>query len=139
MDAYTGTVFPVGGLDENSTEYLVDADVLINDTTYHVATGKSMETDWGDGEWIWLDEESEYDQETGVLFEQRYEFDYTITMTLMAVVPAEYDGLILTIEENGSTEYSEVDTEVKEAKPFDTEEIATTIFKNVNYEGNLLK
>lgn len=135
MDAYTGTVFPTSGLDDNVSEYLVDTDVLIDDTTYHVAVGKSIESNWGTGEWS----VTEDDEEAGDDDLWRYEVDYTFYSTLTAVVPAEYDGLILAIEGKGSTEYSEIDTEIKEAKPFDTAELATTIFKNVNYEGNLLK
>lgn len=135
IDAYTGTVFPLAGLDDNVSEYLVDTDVLVDDTTYHVATGKSLGSNWGTGEWL----VTEDDEEAGDDDLWRYEVHYTIYNTLTAVVPAEYDGLILAIDAKGSTEYSEIDTEIEEAKPFDTADIATTIFKNVNYKGNLLK
>ncbi len=123
VDAYTGTVFPDADLTGEVSEYLFETDISIDDTTYHISNGKSMTGNWNNAEW------------SG----NSYQEDYTVYMTLTAVVPAEYDGLILAISENGMTEYSEYNTEIKEAKPFDTAEIATTIFKNVNYEGNLVK
>lgn len=55
---------------------------------------------------------------------------------MVAVVPAEYDGLILALNGAGATEKDDMDTEIKEAQPLDGN-VSDYIFKDVSYGDNL--
>lgn len=130
LDAYTGTVFPSADLDMTGgkdAEYMVEADVEIDGNVYHVSKGAHSEDSF---EWIgWTQLSSA---------EYQGDASYDVTVTQYVVVPQEYDGLVLYISSTANTG-EEMDSEVSEAEPFDVEDIPTTIFKNVNYEGSLLK
>ncbi len=117
VDAYTGTVFPVAGI-KGDDSYAIESTVEVDGKEYKILTSRSNE--WNHDEGRWSDDAL------------RYTSSYTGSTTMTAVVPAEYDGLILCMDGNGKTEYEEIDTEVKGAHPFDYD-IATTIFKDVTY------
>ena len=55
---------------------------------------------------------------------------------MVAVVPVEYDGLILALNGAGATEKDDLDTEIKEAQPLDGN-VSDYIFKDVSYGTNM--
>lgn len=134
IDAYTGTVFPSTDLtDDNGHEFVLESDVEVNGKTYHISIGKNSEQEWGEGNWTWLENNTK----------KELKASHSNHVTLIATVPADYDGLILALDGNGVTEYIDVDGTVTDAHPFE-DNIATTIFKDVTYgkivalkEGNM--
>lgn len=134
IDAYTGTVFPSTDLtDDNGHEFVLESDVEVNGKTYHISIGKNSEQEWGEGNWTWLENNTK----------KELKASHSNHVTLIATVPADYDGLILALDGNGVTEYIDVDGAVTDAHPFE-DNVATTIFKDVTYgkivalkEGNM--
>lgn len=134
IDAYTGTVFPSTDLtDDNGHEFVLESDVEVNGKTCHISIGKNSEQEWGEGNWTWLENNTK----------KELKASHSNHVTLIATVPADYDGLILALDGNGVTEYIDVDGAVTDAHPFE-DNVATTIFKDVTYgkivalkEGNM--
>ena len=121
IDAYTGTVFPTSNLTEdNEHAYFIESDVEVNGKTYNISTNCSAKNEWEEGNWTDLDSKA------------KYKNTCTFHVTLTAIVPEEYDGLIIALDGTGSTEYHELDIEVEEAHPFE-DDVETTIFKDVTY------
>jgi hypothetical protein len=107
MDYYTGTVFAERDL-QNDDSYDIYTDVVWDDVTYSVGYTKSIS--WDSGGW--------QQDESGI--NRNLLSGYTIC-TITA--PADYDGLVLCIDNRGNTEYEEQDVDnVSEAHIFGTEE-----------------
>ncbi len=122
IDAYSGTVFPNAEMDDDNNSYSVDSVVEVDGKEYTIKTSSSFETDWSDINW------------TDLGNEVKAKRSYEIHITIDAVVPAEYDGLILGLDGNGATEYDDIDTEIQEAYPFEGN-VNEYIFKDVTF-GN---
>ncbi|MGN0494909.1 MAG: hypothetical protein ACI4GW_01650 [Lachnospiraceae bacterium] len=128
VDAYTGTVFPEADLtSDNEQASAIELDIEVDGKTYHISTYSSMNKG---------DDQNAVFTESGA-DKLKYSCDITEHMTLTAVVPADYNGLILALDGNGVTEYEELDTEITEAHPFE-DDVETTIFKDVSYGVNLV-
>lgn len=106
LDYYTGTVFPARDTSGDAS-YEISTDIVWDDVTYSVGYTKSIE--WTHGDW----------QQDGNILSIPYSSysEYTVT------APADYDGLVIYIDNRGITEYEEYDYEnFTEAHTFGTEE-----------------
>lgn len=126
VDAYTGTEFPCADMTEEENSYYTDSVVEVDGKEYKISTGSSFESNFEEPSW------SYFDNNTRVRATSAYTFD----ITMVAVVPAEYDGLILALNGAGAIEKDDLDTEIKEAQPFDGN-VSDYIFKNVSCGDNL--
>jgi hypothetical protein len=103
VDLYTGTVFPARDM-SNDDSYDIYTDIVWDDVTYSVGYTESVEYSQGD----WQRDGSIYK-----ILMTAYE-EFTVT------APAGYDGLVLLIDNNGRTEYVEMDTEnISDAQSFE--------------------
>lgn len=122
VDAYTGTVFPGAGMTDDENSYAADSVVEVDGKEYKISTSQSFESNFEDPSWSFIDNNTK----------AKATVDYSIDVTKVAVVPAEYDGLILALDGTGMTENKDIDTEIKEAHPFDGN-VSDYIFKDVAY------
>lgn len=127
VDAYTGTEFPCADMTDEENSYYTDSVVEVDGKKYKISAGSSFESNFEE-EPSW----SYFDNNTRAKATIAYTFD----ITMVAVVPAEYDGLILALNWAGATEKEDMDTEIKEAQPLDGN-VSDYIFKDVSYGDNL--
>ena len=127
VDAYTGTEFPCADMTDEENSYYTDSVVEVDGKEYKISAGSSFESNFEE-EPSW----SYFDNNTRAKATIAYTFDFT----MVAVVPAEYDGLILALNGAGATEKDDMDTEIKEAQPLDGN-VSDYIFKDVSYGDNL--
>lgn len=127
VDAYTGTEFPCADMTDEENSYYTDSVVEVDGKEYKISAGSSFESNFEE-EPSW----SYFDNNTRAKATIAYTFD----ITMVAVVPAEYDGLILALNGAGATEKEDMDTEIKEAQPLDGN-VSDYIFKDVSYGDNL--
>ena len=127
VDAYTGTEFPCADMTDEENSYYTDSVVEVDGKEYKISAGSSFESNFEE-EPSW----SYFDNNTRAKATIAYTFDFT----MVAVVPAEYDGLILALNGAGVTEKDDLDTEIKEAQPLDGN-VSEYIFKDVSYGVNL--
>ena len=127
VDAYTGTKFPCADMTDEENSYYTDSVVEVDGKEYKISAGSSFESNFEE-EPSW----SYFDNNTRA----RASIAYTFDITMVAVVPAEYDGLILALNGAGATEKEDMDTEIKEAQPLDGN-VSDYIFKDVSYGVNL--
>ena len=122
VDAYTGTVFPNADLTDEENSYATDSVVEVDGKEYKISTSGSFEAIYGEPSMSYFENNTK----------AKVMVDYSINCTMVAVVPAEYDGLILALNGAGATEKEDMDTEIKEAQPFDGN-VSDYIFKDVTY------
>lgn len=127
VDAYTGTEFPCADMTDEENSYYTDSVVEVDGKEYKISAGSSFESNFEE-EPSW----SYFDNNTRAKATIAYTFDFT----MVAVVPAEYDGLILALNGAGATEKDDLDTEIKEAQPLDGN-VSDYIFKDVTYGKKL--
>lgn len=127
VDAYTGTEFPCADMTDEENSYYTDSVVEVDGKEYKISAGSSFESNFEE-EPSW----SYFDNNTRAKATIAYTFDFT----MVAVVPAEYDGLILDLNGAGATEKDDMDTEIKEAQPLDGN-VSDYIFKDVAYGDGL--
>lgn len=127
VDAYTGTEFPCADMTDEENSYYTDSVVEVDGKEYKISAGSSFESNFEE-EPSW----SYFDNNTRAKATIAYTFDFT----MVAVVPAEYDGLILALNGAGATEKDDMDTEIKEAQPLDGN-VSDYIFKDVTYGKKL--
>jgi hypothetical protein len=108
VDLYTGTIFPARDM-SNDDSYDIYTDIVWDDVTYSV--GYTQSAEWYSGGWYWQE---------GIWHNLKtLDIEFTVT------APADYDGLVLFIYNNGVTEYEESDTEnISEAYTFEVDEEA---------------
>lgn len=126
VDAYTGTVFPDADMTDEENSYATDSVVEVDGKEYKISTGSSFESNYEEPSW------SYFDNNTKAKATMKYTFDFT----MVAVVPAEYDGLILALNGAGATEKTDLDTEIEDAHAFDGN-VSDYIFKDVAYGDGL--
>lgn len=119
VDAYTGTVLPGG-----SGDYTADCVIEAGGKSYAITVSRKKASGFSEPTREWFENDTKC----------RVTKDGTFSYTLTAVVPEDYDGLILAIDGKGTTEYKKLSGEIKEAHPFD-DDIATTIFKDVSHSA----
>lgn len=127
VDAYTGTEFPCADMTDEENSYYTDSVVEVDGKEYKISAGSSFESNFEE-EPSW----SYFDNNTRARATIAYTFDFT----MVAVVPVEYDGLILALNGAGATEKDDLDTEIKEAQPLDGN-VSDYIFKDVSYGTNM--
>ncbi len=126
VDAYTGTVFPNADMTMEENSYATDSVVEVDGKEYKISTGQSFEYSEQEPSWSYFENNTK----------AKATMSYTSDITMVAVVPAEYDGLILALDGTGMTEKENMDTEIKEAQPLDGN-VSDYIFKDVSYGVNL--
>lgn len=126
VDAYTGTVFPNADMTTEENSYATDSVVEVDGKEYKISTGQSFEYSEQEPSWSYFENNTK----------AKATMSYTSDITMVAVVPAEYDGLILALNGAGATEKEDMDTEIKEAQPLDGN-VSEYIFKDVSYGVNL--
>lgn len=126
VDAYTGTVFPNADMTTEENSYATDSVVEVDGKEYKISTGQSFEYSEQEPSWSYFENNTK----------AKATMSYTSDITMVAVVPAGYDGLILALDGTGMTEKEDMDTEIKEAQPLDGN-VSDYIFKDVSYGDNL--
>lgn len=126
VDAYTGTVFPNADMTTEENSYATDSVVEVDGKEYKISTDQSFEYSEQEPSWSYFENNTK----------AKATMSYTSDITMVAVVPAEYDGLILALDGTGMTEKENMDTDIKEAHAFDGN-VSDYIFKDVSYGVNL--
>lgn len=126
VDAYTGTEFPCADMTMEENSYATDSVVEVDGKEYKISTGQSFEFSEQEPSWSYFENNTK----------AKATIAYTFDITMVAVVPAEYDGLILALNGAGATEKDDLDTEMKEAQPLDGN-VSDYIFKDVSYGTNM--
>ena len=127
VDAYTGTEFPCADMTDEENSYYTDSVVEVDGKEYRISTGSSFESNFEEEpSWSYFDNNTK----------AKATMQYTFNITMVAVVPVEYDGLILALNGAGTTEKDDLDTEIKEAQPFDGN-VSDYMFKDVSYGINM--
>ena len=127
VDAYTGTEFPCADMTDEENSYYTDSVVEVDGKEYKISAGSSFESNFEEEpSWSYFDNNTK----------AKATMQYTFNITMVAVVPVEYDGLILALNGAGTTEKDDLDTEIKEAQPFDGN-VSDYMFKDVSYGINM--
>lgn len=130
MDANTGMIFSHSKPSNSETdEQFIETEIEVDGKIYLISIsqrqegGFSVESDT----WMYLDNGR-----------KKLKTSYTSHIIYTVIVPADYNGLILAISSEGSTEYEEQSDEIIESHMFD-EAVSSYYFQNVNFENNTVQ